>query len=41
VVPVVAMALSTAFEADIWTPLALAGGALAMIGLVVALRSRG
>lgn len=41
VVPVVAMALSTAFEAYIWTPLALAGGALAMIGLVVALRSRG
>ena len=41
VVPVVAMALSTVFEAYVWTPLALAGGALAMVGLVVALRSRG
>ena len=40
VVPVVAMALSTVFEAYVWTPLALAGGALAMVGLVVALRSR-
>jgi len=37
---VVAMALSTVFEAYVWTPLALAGGALAMVGLVVALRSR-
>ena len=41
VVPVVAMALSTVFEAYVWTPLAVAGGALAMLGLVVALRSRG
>jgi drug/metabolite transporter (DMT)-like permease len=41
VVPVVAMALSTVFEAYVWTPLAVAGGALAMVGLVVALRSRG
>jgi len=40
VVPVVAMALSTVFEAYVWTALALAGGALAMVGLVVALRSR-
>ncbi len=41
VVPVVAMALSTIFEAYAWTPLAVAGGILAMVGLVVALRSRG
>jgi drug/metabolite transporter (DMT)-like permease len=40
VVPVVAMALSTVFESYVWTPLAVAGGALAMVGLVVALRSR-
>jgi drug/metabolite transporter (DMT)-like permease len=41
VVPLVAMALSTVFEGYIWTPLAVAGGVLAMIGLLVALRSRG
>ena len=40
VVPVVAMTLSTAFEAYVWTPLAVAGGLLAMVGLVVALRGR-
>ncbi|WP_426166327.1 DMT family transporter [Sandarakinorhabdus sp. DWP1-3-1] len=40
VVPLVAMALSTVFEGYRWTPLAVAGGALAMVGLVVALRSR-
>ncbi len=40
VVPLVAMALSTLFEGYRWTPLAAAGGALAMVGLVVALRSR-
>ena len=41
VVPIVAMALSTVFEGYVWTSLAVAGGALAMVGLVVALRSRG
>ena len=41
VVPVVAMALSTVFEAYVWTPLAVAGAVLAMVGLVIALRSRG
>jgi drug/metabolite transporter (DMT)-like permease len=40
-VPLVAMALSTIFEAYVWTWLAAAGGGLALIGLVVALRSRG
>lgn len=41
VVPLVAMALSTLFEGYLWTPLAVSGGVLAMVGLVVALRSRG
>jgi drug/metabolite transporter (DMT)-like permease len=40
IVPLVAMALSTVFEAYVWSPLAVAGGVLAMVGLVVALRSR-
>ena len=40
-VPVVAMALSTVFEGYVWTPMAVAGGVLAMVGLVVALRNRG
>jgi drug/metabolite transporter (DMT)-like permease len=40
IIPVVAMALSTVFEAYRWTPMAAAGAALAMLGLVVALRSR-
>lgn len=35
--PVVAMTLSTLFEAYVWTPLAAAGGALALFGLAVAL----
>jgi drug/metabolite transporter (DMT)-like permease len=39
-VPVVAMLLSTLFEGYQWSLLAAAGGALAMIGLAVALRSR-
>ncbi|HEY0149977.1 MAG TPA: DMT family transporter [Allosphingosinicella sp.] len=38
-VPVIAMALSTVFEGYRWSALAAAGGALAMIGLVIALRS--
>jgi drug/metabolite transporter (DMT)-like permease len=41
IIPVVAMALSTVFEAYVWTPLAVAGGMLALAGLAVALRSRG
>ena len=40
VIPVVAMVLSTIFEGYIWSPLALAGGGLAMIGLVVAMQAR-
>lgn len=40
VVPVIAMALSTAFENYVWSTLAVAGGLLAMAGLVVALRSK-
>lgn len=40
VVPVVAMALSTVFEGYRWSALALAGGALALGGMVIALRAR-
>lgn len=39
-VPLVAMSLSTVFEGYRWTWLAVAGGLLALSGLVVALRSR-
>lgn len=38
--PVVAMLLSTLFEGYRWSSLALAGAALAMLGLLVALRQR-
>ena len=38
-VPVIAMALSTVFEGYRWSTLAVAGGVLALIGLVIALRS--
>ena len=37
---VIAMAVSTVLEGYRWSPLAIAGGALAMVGLVVALRGR-
>ena len=40
VVPVVAMALSTMFEGYRWSALALAGGVLALGGMVIALRAR-
>ncbi|MEO6388047.1 MAG: EamA family transporter [Croceibacterium sp.] len=40
VVPVVAMGVSTLFEGYRWTALALAGGALALFGMVIALRGR-
>ncbi len=40
VVPIIAMALSTLFEHYRWTPLAVAGGVVAMIGLVVALSAK-
>jgi drug/metabolite transporter (DMT)-like permease len=40
IIPLVAMALSTAFEGYVWSPLAVAGAFLALAGLVVALRSR-
>ncbi len=39
-VPVVAMALSTLFEGFEWTALAASGAAVAMIGLLIAVRSR-
>lgn len=39
-VPVVAMALSTVFENYRWSLLAVAGSALAMVGLVLALKAR-
>ena len=40
IVPVIAMLFSTVFEGYRWSPLALGGGVLAMIGLVIALRAR-
>lgn len=40
IVPIIAMALSTLFEGYVWSPLALAGGALALTGLFIALRER-
>jgi drug/metabolite transporter (DMT)-like permease len=39
-VPILAMALSTLFEGYRWSTLAVAGGLLALTGLVIALRSR-
>ena len=39
-VPIIAMLLSTLFEGYRWSPLALAGGLVALIGLFIALRSR-
>ena len=40
VVPIVALSLSMVFEGYRWTPLAASGAALALAGLVIALRSR-
>ena len=37
IVPIIAMALSTVFEGYRWTPLAAAGGLLALGGMLVAL----
>lgn len=39
-VPIIAMALSTAFEDYSWSPLAAAGALLALLGVFVALKSR-
>jgi drug/metabolite transporter (DMT)-like permease len=39
-VPILAMVLSTLFEGYRWSTLAVAGGAIALAGLVIALRSR-
>lgn len=39
-VPVIAMLLSTIFEGYIWSPLATGGAALALIGLLIAMRPR-
>lgn len=38
VIPIIAMLLSSIFEDYVWTPLAAAGGVLALIGLFIALR---
>ena len=38
-VPIIAMGFSTVFEGYLWSPLAAAGGVLALAGLVIALRS--
>ena len=40
VVPVIAMILSTIFEGFIWSPMAAAGAALVLGGMVVALKGR-
>ena len=40
VIPFIAMALSTVFEGYRWSPLAFAGGGLALAGLYIALRAR-
>ncbi|HEV2080501.1 MAG TPA: DMT family transporter [Allosphingosinicella sp.] len=40
IVPIVAMTLSTIFEGYVWSPLAVAGGVLAMAGMLIALRAR-
>lgn len=40
IVPIIAMALSTVFEGYAWSPLAFAGGVLAMAGMIVALKAR-
>ncbi len=40
VIPVLAMILSTIFEGYVWSTLALAGGVLVMVGLVVAMQTR-
>jgi drug/metabolite transporter (DMT)-like permease len=39
-IPIIAMALSTLFEGYRWSTLAVAGGVLALTGLVIALRAR-
>ena len=39
-VPVVAMGISTVLEGYVWSGLAIAGGMLAMLGMVIALRGR-
>lgn len=39
-VPIIAMGLSTIFENYVWSPLAAAGGILALAGLVIALKAR-
>jgi len=38
-IPIIAMLLSTLFEDYVWSPLALAGGVLGLVGLIVALRA--
>lgn len=40
IVPIIAMALSTLFEDYHWSPLAIAGGGLAMGGMAIALRAK-
>ena len=39
-IPIVAMSISTVAEFYIWSPIAIAGGLLAIAGLVIALGSR-
>jgi drug/metabolite transporter (DMT)-like permease len=38
-IPIVAMLISTVFENYVWSPLAIAGGLLGILGLIVALRA--
>ena len=39
-IPIVAMAISTVAEGYIWSPIAIAGGLLAIAGLIIAVGSR-
>ena len=39
-IPIIAMGLSTLFEGYRWAPLSIAGGAVALVGLVIAVAKR-
>lgn len=39
-IPIIAMGFSTAFEGYRWAPLSIAGGAIALVGLVIAVAKR-
>jgi drug/metabolite transporter (DMT)-like permease len=39
-IPIIAMGFSTALEGYHWAPLSIAGGAVALVGLVIAVAKR-